>query len=252
MHTSLKNRVFSSICSIAFAAFANGQVTVSVDLLDPSETSGTIPSNLKVVDVFVDVAATDTWIAAGLRVVTSGGARLRYFEGDANRPIIQPTLFNPGIENKFLTSASRPRSRDEAERFTNAGAAAAGGYNPPVPTVTMTQSELSVSYFQSPLPTSTSPSVDGFIARIAIDIANISFQGNPTWGLGVPSSAPQGANIVLLSVPPPNGNANPGTASATFDDRSLVGLDWAMWWVIPEPGTFGMLVVAGLLMRRCR
>ena len=81
---------------IAFAllvltnATSRGQGTVSVDLLDPSETSGTIPTNLRIVDVFVDVAATDMWTAAGLRVVAENGGALAYYDVDANIPGVQP------------------------------------------------------------------------------------------------------------------------------------------------------------------
>src|SRR6185436_12795831 len=105
--------------------------TASVDLLNPNETSGTIPSNFRIVDVRAQVVFPDLWSAGGIRATTENGATLNYFDADANNAGIQPGLFNGGVENKFYTMLSKICTRDSTRRFRDGHAAAAGAYDPP-------------------------------------------------------------------------------------------------------------------------
>lgn len=228
---------------------------ITIDLLDPSETSGTIPANLRIVDVFVDIAPPlNWWTAAGVRLVATNGAMIAYHDGDANIPGVQPGLFNPGLADRFLTSLSAPRGRNANGRFTNANAAAAGGYNPPSPLPTTSPTELNVAYFRPNKPDPAPPVHEfGYIARLSVDISSVpgAPPTNELWGVGL--TAPAGATIVLQSEPPPPpATQSPGTAFVTFQNPVIRGLNWQLWFV-PEPNSI-LLLTAGvfLLIFQCR
>ena len=72
-------------------------------------------------DCFVDVAATDLWMGAAMRVETHNSATLIYAR-NLNGDII---LVNPGLGQKYTTFLSRPRARDASERFENGAAGVA-------------------------------------------------------------------------------------------------------------------------------
>lgn len=235
-------------CPIAMA-----QGVAIVDLLNPSETSGTIPADTRAVDVFFDFVFGDEWTACGMRAIAEHGATLNYFDSDPNTAGIQPGLFNGGTANKFMTVLSKPRSRDMNARFTNGGAAAAGGYDPPGATPVTTATELNVLYFASP-PETGGPYVDGYIARVSVDISGVQeFPGFPkaeyiNWGAGPLENIPVGALTVLRSGPI---HQPSGTATATFDVPALNFTSWAMWY-IPEPTTLALLAFGGLAAVRRR
>jgi hypothetical protein len=237
--------IASSIGSIAF-----GQGVVSVDLLEPWETTGTIPANTRIVDIYVDIASTDSWTTTGIRALTENGATINYWDSDPTTPGIQPGLYNGGAANKFLTSLSRPRPRDGGGRFNNAGVEVAGAYDPPESTPTTTPNELNVEYFASPPETADSPSVDGYIARISVDISATGLPDNYNggWQVSRVGDIFPGASVVLRSLPI---NAAVGTMSTTFDAPDPTGLNWALWW-IPEPSSAALLVLGGLVIVRRR
>lgn len=243
-------RFLATAFALSASSVALAQGTVSVDYLDAAETSGAIPANLRIVDVFVDIATTDVWTAGGIRALTQSGATLAYWDSDANTPGSQPGLFNPGVANKFMTSLSKPRPRDGNARFANAAAAAAGAYNPPGPAAITTPGELNVAYFASPPETSTSPSVDGYVARIAVDVSGVA--GAPAngtdWIAGeIPAGTPE-SRIVLRSQPPAGSNS-PGTVLATFDVPTIAGISWGLYF-IPEPASLALLALGALAIRR--
>ena len=234
------------------SGIALGQVSVFVDLLSPADDGfDGLPQTIRCVDVFVDVATTDVWTAAGIRVVAENGGVLRYADGETNTPGLQPGLINPGFEHRFYTSLSKPRNRNAVGRFENAGAAIAGGYDPPAQYPTTDPGVLSVAYFCSPPATSGSPSVDGYIARIAVDISGTGLpEDYGGWGVSLITAIPPSATVVLRSV----GVDQPfGTAVASFDLAALNGISWALWW-IPEPASALSTIATAVFFARsaCR
>ena len=230
---------------------AAAQSTISVDLLDAGDEGfAGIPAFRRCVDIFVDIDVADVWTASGIRLTAHQGASL-FYDYDPNfPPKFQPPLFNPGVERKFATSLSRPRPRDANERFTNAGAAAAGAFDPPGALVVFESTELRAAYFASPPMSSGSPSVDGYIARIAVDVgAVVSDDEYSGWFAGDLADAPAGALIVLRSEP---ASAVAGTVFTTFDDPTLRGINWGLGYV-PEPSEVcAFIVVSAMMLSRKR
>lgn len=247
-------RFLATAAAMAASSIARAQGTATVDLLNPAETSGTIPANTRIVDVFFDVASTDVWTAAGIRALAQNGASLIYFDAEPNVAGNQPGLFNGGAANKFTTMLSKPRIRDGAARFTNAGAAAAGGYDPGSAVPITQPNEFNVAYFASPPENPQWPAVDGYIARIAVDISNVPPIPNAdindynNWGSGPLGSIPAGSRVVLRSI---GVNQAGGTATVTFDVPALNFTNWAMWYV-PEPTSLTLLALGGLAAIRRR
>ena len=241
-------RVVATAAAMVASTIVQAQGTASVDLLEPAETSGTIPANTRIVDVSFDVAPTDVWTAAGIRAVAENGASIIYFDRDLNTPGTQPGLLNGGTANKFTTMLSKPRNRDAANRFTNAGAAIGGGWDPPGPEAVTLANELSVWHHAFPPETFGAPSIDGYIARIAVDVSDVA--GAPAddalWAAGPLASVPASAIVVLRSV----GVIHPGgTGTATYDFPAVAFSNWAMWY-IPEPTTLALLTLGALATRR--
>jgi hypothetical protein len=214
--------ITSALVPLALAGGAFAQVAVSVDRLDGSEPGTPVPDHLVIADVFVDVANTDTWTAAGMRGVTSNGATLVYAgTGPAS-------LVNPGVETRLVTCLSQPRGRNDDLRFSNAGVAVAGLYSPAGPVAVASASEVNAVWFASPPPTASSPSVDGFIARVALDL---SFAAVDIETIVIATSPPAGALTIFESVPAPGSTPPPppGTVSSTFDFPALTGLSWGIY-----------------------
>jgi hypothetical protein len=245
-------RFLATAAAMAASSIALAQGVATVDLLDPSDGAAFtgMPDTARAVDIFIDVATTDVWTAAGIRAVTENGASLVYFDGDANTPGPQPGLFNGGVANKFTTMLSKPRARDGAARFTNAGAAPAGAYDPAAASPVTLAGELNVAYFASPPETPGSLSADGYIGRVVITRPAGSSDNYADWGAGPLASIPAGATVVLRSVGAPGGQAG-GTATATFDVPQLNFTSWAMWY-IPEPTSLALLALGGLAALRRR
>src|SRR5262245_57222218 len=125
----LKRCFLAAAVTMTASSIVLAQGAATVDLLTPNEIPQPYPPvNTRIVDIFFDVAATDVWTAAGIRAIAENGASILYFDSDTNTPGVQPGLFSGGTANKFTTMLSKPRARDAAGRFTNAGAAPAGEY----------------------------------------------------------------------------------------------------------------------------
>src|SRR5262245_35347755 len=115
MSGSIARTVIHVVAMVAFAsstAFTQ-MVSMDVDVLSPGDEGyDGVPGNLFVLDVFLDIAATDVWTASGAWVRALNGAQFVFFDADSNVAGVQPGLLNPGTENRFTTFFSRPRARN--------------------------------------------------------------------------------------------------------------------------------------------
>lgn len=213
---------------------ARAQVTPSVDLLSPGEPGyDALPANIAVVDCFIDVAASDLWTGANLRITTENTATLIYAR-DGNGEIL---FVSPGLENQYTTFVSRPYGRDAAARFTNGGVAA--GANPdPLPT------GLNVGWFLSPPDTSWS-GVDGYVARVAIELGDFAPRRD---FLQLSTSPPDPSAQVLARSETVGGPG--GWWNVTFDDPSPDGINWYVFDPVPEPASILIFILGGLALRR--
>src|SRR5262245_51082561 len=216
-------------------------LSATVDILSPGDEGyDGIPPNLLVLDIFVDVAETDVWTAAGMAMSSFHGATFVYFDTDLNTPGTQPGLTNPGLENRFTTSWSKPRARNANARFENAGAAIAGAYSNLGAMPTMIPTFLDGVYYAYPFETPGSPSRDGYIARIALDLSATLYEPDD---LFVTYAQP---DFYLLSCGPPT--TPYGFAWATFDVPQIGGMNF--WISVPEPAP--ILAVIALVAAVCR
>ena len=241
--------MFRHIFAIAVMAAGSG---VALSHVIPSFSfDSSAPAGRVTVDIFVDLAPTDAWTAMGLRAVAMNGAALHYGgDPDANNPVpnylIGPYAAGP-VTDPYVTSLSRPRNpRDGEGRFNeNADATLLGRYSPAggLNTIAATAGELNVAWFSDQPVTAGSPSVDGYVARVALDFAQ---PAGTTLGVSETQFMPSGATVVLLSEGHPSRPDDLGLATASFDQPALVGFDWAVWYV-PEPGSAVLLGFAGVL-----
>ncbi len=240
---------FLAAALIAVGGTAMGQIVgATLDILDGADAGAPTPAGVIVIDGFVDVASTDVWTASGVRCVTSNGATLIYADGDANAAGTQPQLVNTGAaNNRYVTMISKPRARNAAGRFDNGAVAVAGGYDPTGPAPgTQNPTELNIAYFASPPEGAASPSVDGYVLRLAISAPGYSASevvlGGPT--------APSGFGILLATIDGnPDGNTAAGWVNSSFDVPAPTG-DSAWLWAVPEPTSLALLALGALAFRR--
>jgi hypothetical protein len=212
-----------------FAAPAGASVTVTVDWLTPGDATEMPPDHIIVFDVLVNVTEDDVWTAGGIACRAGTGAQILYAR-DPNTGA--PLLVNPGTQDRFVTFFSRPRPRDAAQRFTNAGATYAGAFCPTGATPIATANEINVAFFAVPANTSGSPSVDGAVFRIALDMSHVCHQIIDL-RLMNPENAPSNYDPYLVS----DCLESPyrGTVSATFDVPTLTGISWGLYGYRQEP-----------------
>ncbi|GMU83493.1 MAG: hypothetical protein AMXMBFR47_33630 [Planctomycetota bacterium] len=239
--------VILGVAVASTVAPARADLAVSVDIY---EYIGEVPPppGLLAIDMFVDPAPDDVWTVGGLygRVTPWGqaaGVGIRYAPHDDPNTPFPEHLLNPGRSNRYTTFVTKPRNRDASRRFDDAGAAIAGGYVHAAQ-ATANRHEIDVAWFADPPEGPDSPSVDGFVARITIDARSL-FDGDPNFffELGSPQSAT--GPIIFESVLP--GSAF-GTVSASYDNPTLTGLDWAVWY-IPEPAPIAIFLIAAVALR---
>lgn len=209
-------------------AAAHGAEQIRVDIVTPDDGEST-PQGLIAFDILLDQPDTGWWTASGMRLATQNGAQIEYsFDANSNAPI----LLNPGNDNRFVTSLSRPRPRVSSARYTNCGAAIIGDYCPtgsfpPIATPT----ELNVVWYSDPLPDPNTPGVGGALARIVLRA--------PVGGFCSGSSCCEAGVFPIDAVPPsfvtylesecdPGGSTGTiGTVYATRWNVTPRGISWA-------------------------
>ena len=239
---------------IAAGGTAMAQIHLqALDVLDGAEAGAPTPAGVVVIDGFVDLNNIPgiAWAAAGIRCVTSNGATLRYqmidADGDLNTPLVANLINTGSVNDRFVTSISRPRGRDAADRFDNGGATSGGDYDPAGPNPpTTTPTELNAAYFSNPYPVPADLGVDGYVLRIALDAPGFSAEnvliGGPT--------PPAGYGILLASIVGfDDGTPAPGFLSLTYSPVNPFGIS-AYLWGVPEPSSLALLAFGTLAIRR--
>lgn len=211
----------------ARCATAGGQLFI--DRLDPADGGVQPPPDRLVIDVYVDVSPDDVWTVAGVRGVALGGASLVYATDPASGTV---RLIDPGADERFVTFVSRPRPRDATSRFTNGLVSPAGSYSPPSPHAVATPHELNLVFFANPLPHPLSASVDGYIARIALDVFGLCAARDAL--VFRVDEAPRGFVPIFLCQNVDR--ADPGLAAMTYTNPDVVGFDWGVY-MLDKPVT---------------
>lgn len=240
-----RNGLVLSLFALGAAVRGYSSVTTMVDLVDSSDGGAQPPPGILCIDELIDVDPDDVWTAGGMRafVTPAGlldGVTIRYsaVPDDPNTPHIE-YLLNPGTADRFVTFVSQPRERDGESRYIDSGARVAGRFSPTAPIETATGTELNAACHPWPPITSTSPSVDGAVARVAVDVSTL-LANHPlfeAFHVGDPDAAT--GPIILESS---TNEGAPGTVNACFDSAQIQGIDWAVWYTeVPEPGSFVLL-----------
>jgi hypothetical protein len=220
--------VAAFLAVVSSAAGAAASITITIDRLDPSDGGAQPPAGTVIIDVLVDLSDEDAWRSGGIHARTFNGATFQYaWESDPENPNwpAHPLLLDPGTEQRFATFISQPRPRDGDERFTDGGVTTPGRFcfGGAVPVLQPTQ--FDVNFVASPPATADSPSVDGAIVRIALDVTRVC--GGQAARVFHVNESPPGYVPLLLSEC--DGYFNAGTASATFDEHWLTGASWGVY-----------------------
>lgn len=218
----VRSYLFLAALLSACASAGRAEVTLSVDILGPDDGE-TPPAGTLVLDISADLSVNDSWTATGLRLFAHNGAQIIYAH-DPNTT--DPILTNPGSANRFVTCLSRPRPRGGTARFENAAAAVAGDYCPTGPApATATATELNAAYFAVPPQSSSSPSVNGAIARVALQANFCGAAPCCNARIFPPDQVPDGY-LVFLECSCANGNS--GMVAATFHVPATQGWSWVL------------------------
>lgn len=208
----------SKLIIAAFSASASAQVSLSLAVRNAGDPCvvPAAPANVFVVDVVADVTAGDSWNAGAISGRTFGGATFRYDVW---------ILTTHGAFTHIRYPAPCP-----ALTFVYS-AAVAGALCPLGPGETATPTEFNVAYFESPPPQMNHPTVDGTMARVAIDIAGTGYTiGQLRVALQGQAPCNSVALFETVSCPP-----YAGTSAATFDVPNAAGIDWGIYAMDSPP-----------------
>lgn len=208
------------------SAFADA--VIQVDLLDPSDGGPQPPAGRLVIDFLVDVDAGDSWLIAALSVSAVGGSRLAYNQMDPN----EPDLTDPGSDNSFVTCASTPMPRLGAGRFEQGFAALIGRNCPRGVGLMATPELLAFEWYDERLGLCTErPSIDGAIARVAVDVDPQLVCGGDVdccYAIYPADDVPDGAQRVLEAICDQPDHPPYGVAWATCRNTQVVYNAWVL------------------------
>jgi hypothetical protein len=209
----------------------SASVILSIDKLDPSDGIALPAAHIAIIDIFVDVSPNDAWSVGGFSGRAENGARFVY-DLDPNSQVV-PTA--PGMDHRFVTFFSEPSERDADARFAqDAAVANLGGNCYQWPWFSLLEAHF--GFIGIPPPNPQTPSRDGYIARIALDLSQVRepLLRTDSARLVVASTPPAGGIPLLMSDCSAGGWSSHGTVAATFDAPPLVGFDWGLYG-IPRP-----------------
>lgn len=195
-------------------------VETRFDILGPGDPGyDDAPADLFIIDAFIDVAATDAWIASAVDWMESDPSvgLVLQFEPKPPRRVV---ITNP--HDPYVTSVSRPLDRNPADRWWNSGVVAGATMTNPGEGLI----GLSVTWMQSP---PESDGVDGYIARLVFEFDAV---------------APPRETVVLGTEHPPDGVNTLAFAIWTnvSEDRHFTTSELYLWSNIPEPGSGALLL----------
>jgi hypothetical protein len=237
MGEKMLKRLLAAAMIVIATPFVRGQAVPSVSL-DPSS-----PSDRVTADIFVDLAPSDAFSAAGIRALAMNGATFHYArDADPNSPY-PDQLFGPygsgPVGDQYVTCFSKPRvSRNAPGRFNDAADVSPGGrynYAGTIAQTVASANEVNTSYYADPLPGPDSPSVDGYIGRIALDF---DLPAGQSIGIGLAADIPVGATVIMLSEGHDPFETLRGLGVKSYDYLGLFFLDWAIWSA-PTPTCVG-------------
>lgn len=225
-----------------------GQGSASIDVFLDKLVSTEPPPYLAIVDVMVDVSSDVGWASTGIAGVTANGAALMYaYVHDPNfgdRPIATA----PGNENRFVTFFSRPSGRNTSARFdANGAVGVAGGYL--TQRVRLEPNLLNIAVYD---PTGPQPprGVDGYIARIVLDLRQVAFDVLRTDSSRIVATFDRPRNsVVLFESRPPGGFDGMFVAAVGLPYESY-SFDWGIYGFIGGQSQCGDLNGDGVVSIR--
>lgn len=247
-------RLFAWIVAAGVSSSAVASLGLRVDIYDAPADGATVEADplLVVIDVLIDsyIGGPQTWTVGGVDLHTYNGATLRYAH-DPNGHVIAT---NQGTAQRFTTSFSKPRGRDDAARFVNSRAAAAGSYCGGGPVQHYLPSFVDVAWFATPPEMVGSPpsAIGQAVFRVAIDLTATSHTDLDVILKEPDTNAlPPDAMHPLLLARSFCINGAAGTVSAAFQDAVTTGHNWSLW-ATPEPASLALLIIGGLAVSRHR
>ena len=212
---------------LAIQSYAFGDMTVSIDMVDPGDGVPLPPTGTVVADLFADFGYCDEYpdhpgfLCVGwLYGMALNGAELLY-KSDAVGDDPEDVL-SPGIAEKFVTFVSLPYGRDAAARFSFAGRPGTCWCEPPTPEYSCASaSGVGVIWAN----TGFYEGNTGYVTRVAIDISLTGFDDDDVI-LCLTADAPHGAVPLFRSE---WGGGGGGTGCYSICPAEQEGINWGFY-----------------------
>lgn len=218
---------------------ATADLAWHADKLDPADGIPMPPPNLAIIDVGVEIDATDYFFSEGIRATLPTGGRLLYAY-DENGNVLSTA---PGSNSRFVTFASKPRQRNADGRFgAGAGIGVQGRWCTfgEIPWFFDNQIEASWAGPDTVL------GRDGYVMRIAIDLSQVQderFRVDSD-NIVVATQQPQDSIVIF--------ETNCSQHDGGFYVYSNIDNNWGnfgVYGVIPEPSTLSLLLISSIACR---